>query len=108
MFGFFKSLFSSNEPSPQEIKEKIAQGAVVVDVRNESEWQQGHLPEAKLLPLPELQAQLSQLESWCGGDKNTEIVVYCASGMRSSRARKILQNAGFSQVYNGGALANLR
>lgn len=108
MFQFLAALFGGRDPSPAEIKEKIAQGALLVDVRNASEWQQGHLPEAKFLPLPELAGKLAQLESWCGGRKDKDVVVYCASGMRSARARKILQSAGFSNVYNGGAMSNLR
>ena len=108
MFGFLKSLLPDPQPTTAEIKDKISAGALVVDVRNPGEWQQGHLPEAKLLPLPELNAQLAKLESWCNGDREKDIVVYCASGMRSGRARKILQSAGFPNVHNGGALANLR
>lgn len=108
MLRFLKSLLPAPQPSVAEIKEKIATGALVIDVRNPSEWQQGHLPEAKLVPLPELGTQLAQLESWCGGEKEREIIVYCASGMRSGRAQKILQGAGFTRVYNGGGYANLR
>lgn len=108
MLGFLKSLLPVPQPTLAEIREKIAAGALVIDVRNQNEWQQGHLPQAKLLPLPNLSAQLTELESWCGGNKEQEIVVYCASGMRSGRARKILQNAGFPNVYNGGGFSNLR
>ena len=89
-------------------KELIANGALVIDVRSQSEWDQGHLPMARLLPVDELPGRLMDVEQWAGGDKAQAIVVYCRSGRRSGRAREILQAAGFGDVTNGGGYDDVR
>lgn len=66
-------------------KEKIAQGARVIDVRTPAEYASGHFDGAKNIPLAELRARVSEI-----GEKQKSIVVYCASGMRSAQAAKIL------------------
>ena len=84
------------------VKEKIKMGAMAIDVRSPAEYQSGHYQGAKNIPLQELQSRLSEL-----GDKNTAIVVYCASGMRSAKALNILIKAGFTDVMNAGTMRNL-
>ena len=81
---------------------KIAQGATVVDVRTPGEYQSGHYQGAKNIPVGELQGRLAEV-----GDKKQALVVYCASGMRSAQAVKILTAAGFADVTNAGGLKNL-
>ena len=83
-------------------KEKIKQGARVIDVRTAGEFATGHHPAATNIPLQELSGRLSSL-----GDKNQAIVVYCASGMRSSQAQKILKAAGYTDVTNAGGIGDL-
>lgn len=84
-------------------KAKLAQGAVVIDVRTEAEFAAGHYQGARNIPLNELQGRMAEL-----GDKQQPIVVYCASGMRSASAVKILKAHGFADVTNAGGLSNLR
>jgi len=69
---------------------------VVLDVRNQSEYDLGHLYKAVLIPLYELETRISELED----HKNDEIIVYCWSGYRSQKASEILTNKGFTKVYN--------
>lgn len=73
----------------------------LLDVRMEPEYEEFHLPGAKLLPLPDLPDHLGDL------DKNKPIVVYCRSGMRSAAAAKLLAGSGFPNIINmlGGATA---
>ncbi len=85
-----------------DAKEKIAQGASVIDVRTPAEYASGHFNGAKNIPLAELQARVSEI-----GDKQKPIVVYCASGMRSAHAARILTASGFTDVTNAGGLASL-
>ena len=85
------------------VREKIKMGALAIDVRTPSEYQSGHYKGAKNIPLQELQSRLSEL-----GDKNMPIVVYCASGMRSAMALKILTKAGFTDVMNAGTMRTMR
>jgi len=74
---------------------------VVLDVRNQSEYDSGHIRNAKLIPVYELELRLDEL------DINDEILVYCKSGGRSSTASQILSNNGFLHIYNmvGGITA---
>jgi phage shock protein E len=89
-------------------RDLVKQGALVIDVRSADEWNTGHLPQAKHLPLGELQKRLDDVEEWTGGDKKRVIVVHCASGGRSARARVALMAAGYENVVNGVSLENLR
>ena len=91
-------------PTPRQL---IADGALVLDVREQSEWDAGHLPTAHLVPVRELPARLAEVDAWTGGDKGKPVVVYCASGQRSERAKGILEAAGFTNVVNGGAFGAL-
>ncbi len=67
---------------------------VVLDVRNQSEYDSGHIRNAKLIPLQELELRLGEL------NVNDEILVYCESGARSTTASQLLEDHGFSHVYN--------
>ena len=76
---------------------------IILDVRDSIEYKLGHLYEAILIPLDDIEARISELE----GFKNSEIIIYCKSGYRSNLAREILVEYGFAKVYNmlGGILA---
>jgi len=67
---------------------------VVLDVRTKEEYESGHLPNAILIPVAELQDRLAEL------DKDKKILVYCKTGIRSAKASQILVSHGFSSVYN--------
>jgi rhodanese-related sulfurtransferase len=73
-----------------------AAGAVVVDVRNPDEYEAGHVPGAKLLPLGELAARQDEIPD---GDP---IYVICALGGRSLVATKALVGAGYHAVSVAG------
>jgi rhodanese-related sulfurtransferase len=80
-------------------------GAHVLDVREDSEWQQGHIPGAIHVPLGQLGNRMNELEAYKGAD--TPVVVACRSGNRSAMAAVRLRKAGFESVYNleGGTMA---
>jgi|SRR5713101_2895436 len=69
-----------------------AGGAVVLDVRNPDEYNAGHVPGAKLIPLGELSARQDEIP---GGDP---IYVICATGGRSLAATKAMIEAGYRAV----------
>ena len=81
-----------------------AAGRILLDVRNRSEWDEGHIPGAQLIPLAELTARLEELRG-VGA-----IAVHCQGGSRSAVAASVLQAAGFTDVVNvdGGYAAWLR
>ena len=76
----------------------IDDGALVVDVRTPGEFNSGHLPGAKLIPVNQVSTRISEF----GEDKTRPIVVYCQSGGRSGNAESILKANGYTNVVNGG------
>ncbi len=64
---------------------------MVLDVRNQDEWNELHIEGAKLIPVSELESRIGELEA----DKEKEIAVICRSGIRSAKAQGILKEHGF-------------
>lgn len=79
------------------------EGVYVIDVRTVEEWQDSHVDGAVWWGLAE------ELEQGNMPDitQNSEIYVYCRSGNRSAAATQILQDNGFSNVNDAGAITNL-
>jgi rhodanese-related sulfurtransferase len=77
--------------------------AVVLDVRERSEYDAGHVLNSKFIPLGKLKERMGELEKF----KDRPIVVVCKSGNRSGTACFLLAKQGFSQAYNlaGGVQA---
>ena len=84
------------------VKDKIAAGARIVDVRTPAEFKDDSYPEAVNIPLTTLPLRLGELEP-----KDTPIILYCASGARSGQAMRFLKQAGFSDVINAGGLDDM-
>jgi rhodanese-related sulfurtransferase len=72
------------------------QDALVVDVRETAEWSAGHIPDARHLPLSQFAKHLVEIDKF----KDKPLILVCASGNRSSTAARMLQKAGFPQVFN--------
>ena len=84
------------EISPELVLEMMDAGEnfVLLDVREDSEWEVAHLEGAIQIPLGELENRLGEL------DPVNEVIVYCHTGERSVDACLILWNAGFRKVRN--------
>lgn len=82
--------------------QKVNEGALLIDVRTPDEFNQEHLVNAINKPLNTVNESFSHIK------KETPIVVYCRSGNRSGKAMSYLNSIGFSQVYNGGGLEEMR
>jgi rhodanese-related sulfurtransferase len=78
--------------SPAQADRLQKDGALVLDVREPSEWVTGHIDGATLIPLGELPARLGELP------RDRSIVVVCRSGNRSAQGRDLLLQAGFAAV----------
>ena len=89
---------------PALARELVGQGALLLDVRSDEEWQAGHLPGARHVPIGELESRLSEIDAMTSGNKNHGIVTYCRSGGRAGRAKSLLQKAGFRRVTNLGGM----
>jgi phage shock protein E len=94
MFGIFKNIFSNADTT--QMKDIISKGAFLVDVRTPAEFAEGNVKGSVNIPLDQVQNQLAKFK----GKEN--IVVFCRSGNRSSQAKSILEQNGFTNVTNGG------
>ncbi len=83
------------------IQQKIAQGALIIDVRTVSEFAMRSFPKAINIPLDALASRLGELS------KTKPIILYCASGARATQAAAILTRAGFADVVNAGGIADM-
>ncbi len=74
---------------------------VILDVRTQSEYGDGHIEDAINIPVDELEERLGEL------DPGDELLVYCRTGNRSTRAVKLLEENGFTKVLHmdGGIVA---
>lgn len=97
--GFFSNLLGGGKAN---VKEMIANGAVVIDVRSPQEFKSGNFKGSKNIPLDRIESEASKIKAL-----NKPIVVCCASGMRSSQAKSILKRHGVV-VENGGGWTSLR
>jgi rhodanese-related sulfurtransferase len=100
MIQFFKNLLGAKPEA--NISELLIRGALVIDVRTETEFDGGHAPGSVNIPLDQLQQNISRL------NKNKPIITCCTSGIRSATARRILINSGFAQVYKCGSWTNMK
>ena len=85
-----------DEVDPAQVSEHLGNGIVLVDVRESTEWDAGHIPGAKHVPRAYLE---SRIEGAVGADRDQEIVLYCASGQRSALAAHTLKDLlGYERV----------
>ncbi len=68
-------------------------------MRSPAEFADGHVQGAKNIPHGEVAARASEV-----GPTDTTVVVYCRSGIRSSRAKAALESSGFTDVHNLGGM----
>ena len=80
------------EMSVAEVSQLDRSEWLFLDVREQSEWNQGHIEEATLIPLGQLEERQAELPT------DQKIVVVCRSGNRSASGRDILLKAGFTEV----------
>ncbi|WP_083917444.1 rhodanese-like domain-containing protein [Leeia oryzae] len=81
----------------------LPDNAILIDVRSQGEFESGHIEGAISIPLDNISQKIGSVVT----DKNTPVIVYCQSGMRSSVARQALASAGYQQVVNGGGVGGL-
>jgi len=91
---------------PEELWQKLRYGPslvspLIIDVREPREFRQGHIPQARLMPLPQILANAKDLPY------DREIILVCRGGRRSARAAYALQQKGYNKVsiLRGGMLA---
>ncbi len=80
------------EISVAEAAAKRDAGAFILDVRQPEEWNEVHIPGAKLIPLDQLEQRVNEVP------RDKEVVVVCQSGGRSKQGCALLKQAGYTQV----------
>jgi rhodanese-related sulfurtransferase len=78
--------------SVTEAAELFSAGSFLLDVRESSEWEAGHIDGAVLIPLAELSTRMTEVP------KDKTVLIICRSGNRSAQARDQLRAAGYTQV----------
>ncbi|MCU0672700.1 MAG: rhodanese-like domain-containing protein [Myxococcota bacterium] len=99
--GLFGLFGGSSRLTRDEIRARVAAGAVLVDVRTPAEFSAGHAAGARNVPLQDLPRRMDELP------RDREVIVYCRSGARSSSALSMLRARGFEKVHDAGALGNV-
>jgi rhodanese-related sulfurtransferase len=77
-----------------ETRTLLESGAIIIDVRENEEYELAHIKGAKLIPLSELRERLDEIP------KDEPVYLHCRSGQRSYNAVLALQNRGWNNVYN--------
>lgn len=101
MFGVMLGC-SSGKAKPQEMNISVIQAqemwekqeAIIVDVRTQEEYEQGHIPGVPLIPLDQLGTRFAEIS------KEKKVLLICRSGSRSLQATKLLGDKGYTNVYN--------
>ncbi|MBW3651708.1 MAG: rhodanese-like domain-containing protein [Actinobacteria bacterium] len=86
------------EVTPAEAAARVGEGAVLVDVREEDEWQAGHAPGARHMPLSRLQQDYRSLAP------DVTIIAVCRVGGRSAQATLALRGVGYDVVNLAGGM----
>jgi molybdopterin/thiamine biosynthesis adenylyltransferase/rhodanese-related sulfurtransferase len=89
----FCSPGANMEITVRELAEQ-RESVTLIDVREQHEWNVGHLEGAKLIPLKQLPARMNEVP------READVVVYCAVGGRSAQAVHFLRQAGYERVRN--------
>lgn len=86
--------------APEQARSLVEQGAHLVDVRTPGEFADGHIEGAVNIPVDQITGRFDEI-----GKRDEPVVVYCRSGARSGRAKRVLEQAGFASVHNLGAMS---
>lgn len=78
-------------------------GALVVDVRTQDEYREGHVVGAQHVPLEDPELWEQRVDAL---DPDRAVVVYCRTGRRSAEAAELLVEAGFTEVYDAGGIVD--
>ena len=81
------------------IADGLKDNGVIIDVRTEEEYDEGHIPNSISIPLSHLDDILTEVI-----DKDTHLMVYCKSGIRSGNAVQALILMGYTNAVNAGGI----
>lgn len=79
-------------------------GALVIDVRKTEQYAEGHIKDAKNIPLATIADEIAKVEP----NKDKKIILYCNSGNQSGQAQKKLQELGYKDVHNADGVKDYK
>ena len=88
--------------SSQQAEEMMSDDVIILDVRTQEEFDNGHINNAVLLPNYEIKEKAESVIT----DKNQTILVYCRTGVRSEAASKELIEMGYTKVFDFGGIVD--
>ena len=100
MLNFLKQLFGFTAPTDFQSLSK--NGAIIIDVRTQSEYNSGHIKGSLNIPVNTIVSRIDEIKK-----KNKPIITCCRSGARSGMAANILKKQGI-ECYNGGPWDRLK
>jgi rhodanese-related sulfurtransferase len=86
----------ATEVTLDELEDAIKRGGYVLDVREQDEWNEGHVPGAHHIPLGDLENRIDEIED------GSRVFVVCRSGKRSLQGADILESNGIDAVSVAG------
>ena len=93
-----------NKVTCNEAKELVKEGAILIDVREQDEYNQEHLNGAINISYTIIGDKISEITS----DLDKKIIVYCRSGARSNKAANALIDKGYKNIYDLGGINNCK
>ena len=93
---YYYRCLQSGDITIEELKNKMSQGAILIDVRSRQEYQEGHLPGAINIPEYEI---IKSIEKEIP-KKNQLIIIYCQYGGRSRNVYRMMKKLGYTNVYD--------
>jgi rhodanese-related sulfurtransferase len=95
-YEFSRGRSGGQAVGPADAVRLMTQGALLVDVRSQAEYDSGHIIDARHVP----QEQVGQAAETLKRFKDKVVITCCESGMRSGAAAKVLRTQGFNNVVN--------
>lgn len=92
--GFLEFIFGGRK---RQVEKFINEGAIILDVRTQREWGQGHIENSIHIPLDQLRERLPEIKKL-----NKPVIAICESGVRSSKAAKFLNLNNITAINGGG------
>ena len=96
IFGVINSIFNTFGLSEFENMIAKNKNAVIIDVRDAKDYEKSHIENSINIPIDDFESRFNELEEYKGKD----ILIYCSIGRRSAKAAGILENNGYTNVYN--------
>jgi len=90
------SITNVTEIDVKRVLRKMEDGAVLIDVREDNEWNEGHAADAVHMGRGIIERDIVQIYP----DKETELILYCGGGFRSALAADNLQKMGYTNIYS--------